>query len=393
MASTTFVDYSNATPITAAWLNDVNRLQYTILGNPVTSADINNVLGIVNAAHAGGTADALTATYTTPPTAFIDGLVYYVRAASANATATPTFTPNSGVLAATVIVKGNGVALVPGDISGAGHWLALQYDTTLSKWVLLNPATGVVVPSAILGAFRNLQVYSNGFNSLVLISADELVVENSSNLYKTLRSVSPTVDISTVGANGLDTGIIATSTWYSVWVIYNGTTTAGLISASPTTPTLPAGYTYKTRVGWIRTDTGGTPHPLSFKQVGRKAQYITGVGTNLPSLPVLASGTAGSASALVAVAVGSVVPSTASEISLTLVGTYASNGAACGPNSTYVGNAGANSAPINLSQGAASATTLGASDTFILEGTYPQNVYWYATGTSYLLCTGWVDNL
>ena len=30
-----------------------------------------------------------------------------------------------------------------GDIAGAGHWIELQYDSTLDKWVLLNPAKGI----------------------------------------------------------------------------------------------------------------------------------------------------------------------------------------------------------------------------------------------------------
>ncbi|MEY2840442.1 MAG: hypothetical protein RJB60_2741, partial [Pseudomonadota bacterium] len=57
---------------------------------------------------------------------------------------TPTFTPNNGTIAAKAIVKGNGLALAAGDIAGAGHWLELQYDLTLDRWVLQNPATGVL---------------------------------------------------------------------------------------------------------------------------------------------------------------------------------------------------------------------------------------------------------
>jgi hypothetical protein len=44
MTDTTFVAYSNATPITAAWLNDVNLTEYHLLGNtgtpPATVSDI-----------------------------------------------------------------------------------------------------------------------------------------------------------------------------------------------------------------------------------------------------------------------------------------------------------------------------------------------------------------
>lgn len=105
----------------------------------------------------GGTADAITATFTNPPTAYLTGIPYYIRAASPNATTTPTFTPNSGILAAKTIVKGNNAPLAVGDISGAGHWLTLQYDATLDKIVLLNPANGVVGTSGN----PNLVVNSN----------------------------------------------------------------------------------------------------------------------------------------------------------------------------------------------------------------------------------------
>lgn len=96
---------------------------------------------------AGGTADALTASFVPAVATLINGMSLYVRAGSANATTTPTFTPNSGTIAAKTIVKGAGAALAAGDIAGGGHWIEVQYDLTLDKWVLLNPATGVSAPS------------------------------------------------------------------------------------------------------------------------------------------------------------------------------------------------------------------------------------------------------
>lgn len=42
-------------------------------------------------------------------------------------------------LAAKTIVKLNNQPLVAGDIAGAGHWLELQYDSVLDKYVLQNP--------------------------------------------------------------------------------------------------------------------------------------------------------------------------------------------------------------------------------------------------------------
>lgn len=96
-----------------------------------------------NISAAGGTADAITGSYTPGISALTNGMTLCIRAGSANATTTPTFTPNSGTITAKQIVKGAGAALVAGDIAGNGHWIELRYDSTLDKWVLLNPANGV----------------------------------------------------------------------------------------------------------------------------------------------------------------------------------------------------------------------------------------------------------
>jgi hypothetical protein len=99
-----------------------------------------------NSATSGGTADALTGAFTPAITALTNGMAVYVRAGLANATTTPTFKADGTSLK--TIVKGNGVALSAGDIAGAGHWLELQYDVTLDKYVLQNPATGVSAATA-----------------------------------------------------------------------------------------------------------------------------------------------------------------------------------------------------------------------------------------------------
>lgn len=155
--------------------------------------------------------------------------------------------------------------------------------------------TGITTGGGVLGAFRNLQLSSTGLNANVSVSVDEIVVENSSNIYTTLRGVSLTIAGTSVGVNALDAGTIAASTWYSVWVIYNGSTVAGLLSTSATTPTLPGGYTHKARVGWIRTDGTGNKYPLAFKQNGRKFRYTPIAGTNLTYFPAVATAVAGTA--------------------------------------------------------------------------------------------------
>lgn len=79
------------------------------------------------------------------------------------------------------------------------------------------------------------------------VGADDgsIVMEVPSNI---------TVDITASGANGLDTGAEAADTWYYLWLIFNPTTevVAGLLSTSPTSPTMPSGYTKKRLISAVR---------------------------------------------------------------------------------------------------------------------------------------------
>ena len=363
-------------------------------GTNIYSA-VNDAISLLgeNVASAGGTADALTATFAPAPRVWSSGVPFFVRAASANATTTPTFTPNSGTLAAKTIVKGANAALVAGDIAGAGHWLLFQYDAILDKVVLLNPANGIVsnTGASVQGAFKNLKASAPGNSANVTVTADEIAVENSANAYQTLRAVSLTVAGTSVGANGLDTGTIAASTWYSLWVIWNGTTTAGLMSLSATAPTLPSGYTHKARVGWIRTDGTANKYPLSFIQQGRRVQYKVAAGSNLTAPPILISGTQGSTTTptWVAASVSSAAPSTASQVRVTLIEQNLAGGAMAAPNNAY----GAYSSLTNPPPLSASVPSGNANVTadFVLEST---NVYYASSGASAALsCIGWEDNI
>lgn len=115
----------------------------TSLANGTAATDAANAgqvqAGLLNWADAGGTADAITASYTPAVTSVSDGQLFYVRAAAANATTTPTFTPNSGTVTARTIVKHGNVALAAGDINGDGHELELRYRASDTKYELLNP--------------------------------------------------------------------------------------------------------------------------------------------------------------------------------------------------------------------------------------------------------------
>lgn len=83
-----------------------------------------------------------------------------------------------------------------------------------------------------------------------------------------------TLDITTSGKNGLDTGAEASDTWYYIWMIYNPGTqeTAGLLSASSSSPTLPSGFTKKRLVGAVRNN--GSSNFRQFLQTDTDVDYF-----------------------------------------------------------------------------------------------------------------------
>ena len=488
------VKYSGALYISLVAANTAlpsDATKWALLATPALLQQAANYSAV-----AGGTVNALTAAFT-PAIASLPAapgtLSLLVRAAGANTTTTPTFAADS--TAAKTIVKGNNLPLVAGDIAGAGMWLELQYDATLDKWVLQNPAYGVsgvtsgnlqnqtytafttggvsgtftLTPSpalasyaagqrfrvkfsaggngsdtinvsalgaknlkqydsagnkvapviasgclfdveydgvdfvildplptagaSIQGAFKNLAASSTGLTANVSVTADEIAVEDASNNYKTLRAVALTIAGTSVGANALDAGTIAASTWYSVWVIYNPTTqtTAGLLSLSATAPTLPSGYTFKARVGWVRTDGTANKYPLGFKQSGRKVQYVVAAGSNVTRYPAMASGTA---TFPTAVAVAAFVPPTAGIISAVLTcngNAQNSGGAVASPNSA-TGIDQANPSLLQAIIGNYSNAI--SAGNIVLEGA---NLYWGTFGTvtasNSLSVSGWEDNI
>lgn len=300
-----------ATVVDAAWLNDLQENVAQLVeaaGIVLSKGDYTQLLKAIvtkglqgccfNIGVAAGTADVITSSYTPAISALTNGMSLYVRAGSANATTTPTFTPASGTIAAKTIVKGAGAALAAGDIAGGGHWIELQYDATLDKWVLLNPATGVSVQAgaSIIGASKNLVVKNNTTTpaSKIDVTADEIVLKNVSGAPLLAIAVTLTADITVNGANGLDTGAAASSTWYYLWAISNGATTALLLSTSSTAPTMPGGYSYKALISAVYRTT-------SFRNFIQSGNHIQAA----EAWTTLSGGTA---SAITSVSMASFVP-------------------------------------------------------------------------------------
>lgn len=100
-------------------------------------------------ASAGGTSDAITASFTPAISALTNGLFVLVESGAANSTTTPTFQANA--TAAKTIVQGSNTPLYAGAIPGANYPMLLYYDSSLDKWVLANPypAASTYNPAAV----------------------------------------------------------------------------------------------------------------------------------------------------------------------------------------------------------------------------------------------------
>lgn len=119
------------------------------------------------------------------------------------------------------------------------------------------------------------ELYANGAglsvasNTTLGIGTGQL--RDSTNINDIVIGTALVINSAVNGVNGLDSGTIANSTFYAVFVIGDSTQnnpTAGLISTSATAPVLPAGYDMMRRVGWALTD--GAAHFLKGTQTGAK---------------------------------------------------------------------------------------------------------------------------
>ncbi len=253
-----------------------------------------------------------------------------------------------------------------------------DYQPSTKKYVDDRP-----VGSAVKGLASNL-IVSTTSDTAIAVNADEAVLEDSGYNYKVVRSVALTINTGVVGVNGIDTGAVAANSWYAVYIINNGTTTAGLISLSATSPAMPSGYTFKSRVGWVRTNTGAATL-IRTLQKGNRVQYVHASGV---PFPVICSGIAGDVSipTWVAVSVSSVVPTTA--ITLIWLLRFSGGTVIVAPNNTYGAIGDVNNPP---PYAVSTNSPVAIMQEWVLEST---NVYWANnTAENKIIIFGWEDNL
>lgn len=125
---------------------------------------------------AGSGTDTITATYAPAVTSLVSGMELCFRAAAANTSTTPTFSPN-GLIAKTIVKNAN-TALIAGDIAGQHHECRVRYNATTDKWHLLNPAYPNTLTVDNLNA---LTTDSTGGATLDLIPFVDASDSNASN--------------------------------------------------------------------------------------------------------------------------------------------------------------------------------------------------------------------
>lgn len=184
---------------------------------------------------AGGTADAITATFVPALTALTNGCEVCVRALLANATATPTFAPNG--LTAKTIVKGANAALVANDIAGLHHELRLRYNSTTDHWHLLNPT---------IAAGDSATVVNSGGTLVVALprrastgTTDALVTADRGKHVTQSNSSPVAVSLAQAGSAGFTSG----------WHCYVENLAAGLVTITPATSTINGAATLKLQTG------------------------------------------------------------------------------------------------------------------------------------------------
>lgn len=236
-----------------------------------------------------------------------------------------------------------------------GRTVTIKYDATTARWVLWQE----MPVQLVAGGFKNLRLLNvtNALgdtapgtpNNQVKIVLDAIALEDanggamrigSSYNYSCTADVTGSTFNSSTG--GLDTGAVAASTWYFVWVIYNPTTDTPscLLSISSTAPTMPSGFTFKARVGAFPTDASANKCFYRIQQYGRIAHYVaTGANAGCSAANSLGAivltnantGTVNGASpTLVSTAVagnGLPLPPTATRAGFYLNGSYKAGGA------------------------------------------------------------------
>lgn len=184
------------------------------------------------------------------PTTLVDGYVLEFFTGNANTTTTPTL--NYATLGVKTIVAQDGTTpIVAGDIK-VGVLNTVKYDGT--HWRLILPVVNI--------ASETVQGISYAAKPILLTYSTTTVALYSSGTFNFSDGSgsaivnSGSINLATVGLNGIDTGSIPTSGWLYTYAVYNPITKVSgcIASLSNVSPTLPSGFIKYKRIknGFLR---------------------------------------------------------------------------------------------------------------------------------------------
>ncbi|MFT4117455.1 pyocin knob domain-containing protein [Bradyrhizobium sp.] len=188
----------------------------------------------------------------------------------------------------------------PNDSVGSYWWLEVIYNGSYVKQTATpyTAATGIAsssvfVRTCIAGTWRpwrrlnsilrgyidGLTLSTAGSSSTFAVAAGVATDSTAYDSMELASSISKTTSAWAVGSGngGLDTGSIATNTWYHVHLIKRVDTGVvdALVSLSPTSPTMPTNYTLARRIGSMKTN--GSSQWTQFTQMGEEFLWTTPV--------------------------------------------------------------------------------------------------------------------
>lgn len=85
---------------------------------------------------------------------------------------------------------------------------------------------------SIQGAYRGILISATGLDRMITGRVDQVIVKDGAGVARRINGLSAAINLATVGTNGLDTGALAASSFYSLWAI-NGASQAFIAALCP----------------------------------------------------------------------------------------------------------------------------------------------------------------
>ena len=150
----------------------------------------------------GGAVDVLTGSVSPAPASLTNNIRIYADSLGANTSTTPTFNLN-GLGAKTIVKEGN-IPLLGGDIGPANSRLDLIFDSSLDKWILMNPMGGPTKANIQSGAYTialtggSSTVYTLALSPTITQYAEGMDLR--AHIHTANTSTTPTINVDGLGA-------------------------------------------------------------------------------------------------------------------------------------------------------------------------------------------------